>query len=220
MTIPERRVRTLFDEAAIAKLTASEAAMWITHQAVQIHGGMGYSKEMPVERYFRDAKITEINKLLPPGIVARTLLSRTELVDATVRTVAGNLAEGALLVVAVLFVALGNIRAAIITALVIPVAMMLTATGMLAGRISANLMSLGALDFGLIVDGAVIIAENSLRHLAERQHALRVIGLALAACDGLARDQRAALRTASRSGARSTYWWNTCSAPARRTGGA
>jgi cobalt-zinc-cadmium resistance protein CzcA len=119
-----------------------------------------------------DAKIKEINKLLPPGIQARTLLSRTDLVDATVRTVSRNLAEGALLVVAVLFLALGNIRAAIITALVIPVAMMLTATGMLAGRISANLMSLGALDFGLIVDGAVIIAENSLRHLAERQHAL------------------------------------------------
>ncbi|MGE7156735.1 efflux RND transporter permease subunit [Methylorubrum rhodesianum] len=119
-----------------------------------------------------DAKIREINKLLPPGIQARTLLSRTDLVDATVRTVARNLAEGALLVVAVLFLALGNIRAALITALVIPVTMAMTATGMLAGRISANLMSLGALDFGLIVDGAVIIAENSLRHLAERQHAL------------------------------------------------
>ena len=119
-----------------------------------------------------DAKVKEINRLLPPGIQARTLLSRTDLVDATVRTVARNLAEGALLVVAVLFLALGNIRAALITALVIPVTMAMTATGMLAGRISANLMSLGALDFGLIVDGAVIIAENSLRHLAERQHAL------------------------------------------------
>ncbi|MGX9983178.1 efflux RND transporter permease subunit [Methylobacterium fujisawaense] len=117
-----------------------------------------------------DAKIRDINRLLPPGIQARTLLSRTDLVDATVRTVAENLAEGALLVIAVLFLALGNIRAAVITALVIPVAMLLTAAGMLAGRISANLMSLGALDFGLIVDGAVIIAENSLRHLAERQH--------------------------------------------------
>ncbi|WP_083469445.1 efflux RND transporter permease subunit [Methylobacterium variabile] len=119
-----------------------------------------------------DAKIVEINKLLPPGIQARTLLSRTDLVDATVKTVAKNLAEGAFLVIAVLFLALGNIRAAVITALVIPVAMMITATGMLAGKISANLMSLGALDFGLIVDGAVIIAENSLRHLAERQHEL------------------------------------------------
>ena len=70
-----------------------------------------------------------------------------------------------------LFLLLGNFRAAVITALVIPIAMLLTAVGMLQGRISANLMSLGALDFGLIVDGAVIIAENSLRRLAERQHA-------------------------------------------------
>jgi Cu/Ag efflux pump CusA len=91
------------------------------------------------------------------------------LVDATVRTVATNLGEGALLVILVLFVLLGNFRAALITALVIPVAMLMTAAGMLQGRISANLMSLGALDFGLIVDGAVIIAENALRHLAERQ---------------------------------------------------
>ena len=88
------------------------------------------------------------------------------------RTVAKNLAEGALLVVVVLFLLLGNFRAALITALVIPVAMLMTATGMLQGKISANLMSLGALDFGLIVDGAVIIIENCLRHLAERQHEL------------------------------------------------
>ena len=97
------------------------------------------------------------------------MLNRTDLVDATVRTVAKNLAEGALLVVVVLFLLLGNLRAAVVTALVIPVTMLITATGMLEGGISANLMSLGALDFGLIVDGAVIIAENSLRHLAERQ---------------------------------------------------
>jgi len=116
-----------------------------------------------------DAKIVEINRTLPPGIQARTLLSRTELVDATIRTVAKNLLEGALLVIAILFVMLGNLRAALITALIIPITMLLTATGMLAGRLSANLMSLGALDFGLIVDGAVIIAENTLRHLAERQ---------------------------------------------------
>jgi cobalt-zinc-cadmium resistance protein CzcA len=88
-----------------------------------------------------------------------------------VSTVATNLGEGALLVILVLFLLLGNFRAALITALVIPVAMLMTATGMLQGRISANLMSLGALDFGLIVDGAVIIAENTLRHLAERQAA-------------------------------------------------
>src|SRR6266404_2442310 len=116
-----------------------------------------------------DAKIKEISRTLPPGIYAHTVLNRTQLVDATIHTVATNLAEGALLVIAILFLLLGNFRAAIITACVIPVTMLMTATGMLQGRLSANLMSLGALDFGLIVDGAVIIAENSLRHLAERQ---------------------------------------------------
>src|SRR6266566_3887567 len=119
-----------------------------------------------------DARIKEIGRTLPPGIYAHTVLNRTQLVDATIHTVASNLAEGALLVIAVLFLLLGNLRAAIITACVIPVTMLVTATGMLSGRISANLMSLGALDFGLIVDGAVIIAENSLRHLAERQRKL------------------------------------------------
>src|SRR6266487_3904631 len=116
-----------------------------------------------------DAKIKEISRTLPPDIYAHTVLNRTQLVDATIETVATNLAEGALLVIVVLFVLLGNLRAALITACVIPVTMLVTATGMLSGRISANLMSLGALDFGLIVDGAVIIAENSLRHFAERQ---------------------------------------------------
>jgi cobalt-zinc-cadmium resistance protein CzcA len=119
-----------------------------------------------------DAKMQEIQRTLPPGIVVTTVLNRTLLVDATINTVAKNLAEGAILVVLVLFLLLGNVRAALIAALVIPFSMLLTATGMLQGRISANLMSLGALDFGLIVDGAVIIAENSLRRLAERQHQL------------------------------------------------
>ncbi len=119
-----------------------------------------------------DARMKEIARSLPPSVEAKTVLNRTQLVEATIRTVARNLAEGALLVIAVLFLLLGNIRAAVITALVIPVAMLMTMTGMVQGRISANLMSLGALDFGLIVDGAVIIAENSLRHLAEKQHEL------------------------------------------------
>src|SRR6266516_2698790 len=117
-----------------------------------------------------DAKIKDINRTLPPSIRARTVLNRTQLVDATIHTVATNLAEGALLVVLVLFLLLGNFRAALVTAMVIPVKMLMTLTGMLQGRLSANLMSLGALDFGLIVDGAVIIAENALRRLAERQH--------------------------------------------------
>ena len=119
-----------------------------------------------------DAKMNEINRSLPPSIEAKTVLNRTLLVDATVKTVGKNLAEGALLVIVVLFLLLGNFRAALITAFVIPIAMLMTMTGMVQGRISANLMSLGALDFGLIVDGAVIIAENTLRKLAERQHEL------------------------------------------------
>jgi heavy metal efflux system protein len=118
-----------------------------------------------------DAKIDQVRRTLPVGIEIQTVLNRTQLVDATIRTVATNLGEGALLVILVLFLLLGNFRAALITALVIPVAMLMTATGMLQGRISANLMSLGALDFGLIVDGAVIISENALRYLAERQAA-------------------------------------------------
>jgi len=116
-----------------------------------------------------DAKMGEIKKSLPPGVEVETILDRTILVDATIRTVAKNLTEGALLVILVLFALLGNFRAALITAMVIPIVMLLLATGMIESHISANLMSLGALDFGLIVDGAVIITENSLRHLAERQ---------------------------------------------------
>ncbi|RZA25496.1 MAG: CusA/CzcA family heavy metal efflux RND transporter, partial [Proteobacteria bacterium] len=123
-----------------------------------------------------DTKMREVARTLPPGVRVQTVLNRTTLVEATIHTVAKNLAEGALLVIAVLFLLLGNLRAALITAVVIPVTMLLTATGMLKAGLSANLMSLGALDFGLIVDGAVIIAENSLRHLAERQeHAGRIL---------------------------------------------
>ncbi|MBM4247337.1 MAG: CusA/CzcA family heavy metal efflux RND transporter [Deltaproteobacteria bacterium] len=118
------------------------------------------------------AKMAEIGRSLPPGVVARAVYDRTSLVNKTVDTVRRNLLEGALLVVAVLFVLLGNIRAAVITALVIPLAMLLTVTGMVASGVSGNLMSLGALDFGLIVDGAVIIVENCTRRLGELQHRL------------------------------------------------
>lgn len=117
-----------------------------------------------------DKKLAEINKSLPEGVKAKTVLNRTKLVDATIHTVQKNLSEGALLVIVVLFLLLGNFRAALITALVIPITMLLTAIGMLKAGISANLMSLGALDFGLIVDGAVIVTENCIRRLAERQH--------------------------------------------------
>ncbi|SDE65048.1 cobalt-zinc-cadmium resistance protein CzcA [Massilia sp. PDC64] len=117
-----------------------------------------------------DARLKVITRSLPPDVVVKPVLDRTRLVDATISTVAKNLIEGALLVIAVLFALLGNIRAALIAAAVIPVTMLLTSAGMLRAGVTANLMSLGALDFGLIVDGAVIIVENALRRLAERQH--------------------------------------------------
>ena len=117
-------------------------------------------------------RLKQATKSLPAGVVAHPLYDRTELVDRTIATVEKNLAEGALLVVVVLFLLLGNIRAALITAAVIPVAMLMKLTGMVQTRTSANLMSLGALDFGLIVDGAVIIVENCLRRLGEAQHRL------------------------------------------------
>lgn len=115
-------------------------------------------------------KLNKVRKSLPPGVYLRVVYDRSKLVDATIHTVSKNLAEGALLVVVVLLLLLGNIRAAIIAALVIPISLLMTAMGMNELGVSGNLMSLGALDFGLIVDGAVIIVENSLRRLAERQH--------------------------------------------------
>ena len=117
-------------------------------------------------------RMAEIQRSLPPDVRAKTVLDRTKLVDATIRTVQRNLLEGALLVVVVLFVLLGNFRAALICALAIPLSMAITAIGMVRSGVSGNLMSLGAIDFGLIVDGAVIVVENCLRRLAERQHAL------------------------------------------------
>ena len=118
------------------------------------------------------ARLAEANRSLPSGVRAVPVYDRTSLVDRTIGTVAKNLVEGALLVIAVLFLLLGNVRAALITAAVIPLAMLFTLTGMVRGGVSGNLMSLGALDFGLIVDGAVIIIENCLRRFGELQHAL------------------------------------------------
>ncbi|MCM5550827.1 CusA/CzcA family heavy metal efflux RND transporter, partial [Xanthomonas hortorum pv. pelargonii] len=109
------------------------------------------------------------NASLPAGVQAVPVYDRTALVDRTIVTVAKNLIEGALLVIVVLFLLLGNVRAALITAAVIPLAMLFTLTGMVRGGVSGNLMSLGALDFGLIVDGAVIIVENCLRRFGEAQ---------------------------------------------------
>lgn len=125
-----------------------------------------------------DRKLTEIRRALPPDVEVQTVLNRSKLVNATVATVVKNLSEGALLVIVVLFLMLGNLRAALITAAVIPVTVLLMSMGMVKARISGNLMSLGALDFGLIVDGAVIIVENCLSRLAARQHHLgRVLSL-------------------------------------------
>ena len=118
------------------------------------------------------AQVLEVQKSLPKGVVIRAVYDRTLLVDRTIATIEKNLLEGAILVVAVLFALLGNLRAALLTALVIPLSMLLTATGMVQTKTSANLMSLGALDFGLIVDGAVIIVENCLKRFGEAQHRL------------------------------------------------
>ena len=117
-------------------------------------------------------KLDIINDSLPEGIVARAVYDRTALVDRTIWTVEKNLMEGALLVIVVLFLLLGNIRAALITAAVIPISMLMTITGMVERGVSGNLMSLGALDFGLIVDGAVIIIENCIRRFGMAQHEL------------------------------------------------
>ncbi|MDR2093748.1 MAG: CusA/CzcA family heavy metal efflux RND transporter [Azoarcus sp.] len=116
-----------------------------------------------------DRKMAEINRTLPEGVEAVTVYDRTTLVDKAIDTVKKNLLEGATLVIVILFLFLGNIRAAIITAMVIPLSMLFTFTGMVHYRVSANLMSLGALDFGIIIDGAVVIVENCVRRLAHAQ---------------------------------------------------
>ncbi|MBA3624548.1 MAG: CusA/CzcA family heavy metal efflux RND transporter, partial [Methylibium sp.] len=118
-----------------------------------------------------DVKMEEIRRSLPPGVLAVAQYDRTVLVDRAIDTVKTNLIEGALLVIAILFLFLGNIRAALITAMVIPLAMLFTFTGMVSNQVSANLMSLGALDFGIIIDGAVVIVENCVRRLAHAQSA-------------------------------------------------
>ncbi len=120
-----------------------------------------------------DEKMREINRSLPSDIQAQTVLNRTKLVNATIETVATNLIEGAALVILILFLLLWNIRAALICAVAIPLSMLIASMGMVQGKISGNLMSLGAIDFGLIVDGAVIVVENCLRRLGAKQHALR-----------------------------------------------
>ena len=118
------------------------------------------------------SKLEEVNRTLPEGVVAKAVYDRTTLVEKTIRTVTKSLAEGAILVVVVLLLFLGNIRAAFITALVIPLSMLFTASGMVVNKLTANLMSLGAIDFGIIVDGAVVIVENCARQLTEMRQEL------------------------------------------------
>lgn len=118
------------------------------------------------------ARLAEIQRQLPPGVELRPLYDRSHLVNRTLRTVGRNLGEGALLVVIILFALLGNLRAALIVALVIPLSMIFAAIGMRRFGIPGNLMSLGAIDFGLIVDGAIVMVENIVRHVGARQHAL------------------------------------------------
>jgi len=118
------------------------------------------------------AKLTHIQEKLPPGLEARPLYNRSDLVNSTLRTLQKNLFEGALLVVVVLFALLGNLRAAFIVTLAIPLSLLFALTGMVESRVSGNLMSLGAIDFGLIIDGAVVMVENIIRHLAHRQKEL------------------------------------------------
>lgn len=126
-----------------------------------------------------DAKMEEVNKSLPDGVIARTVRDRTHLVDATLRTVRNNLVEGAVLVIVILFVLIGNLRAALLVSLAIPLSMLFAITGMVQNKISGNLMSLGAIDFGIIVDGAVVMVENIIRRFSERQkHLGRVLSRA------------------------------------------
>lgn len=117
-------------------------------------------------------KLEIVNESLPDGIHAKPVYDRTSLVERTIKTVEKNLVEGALLVIVILFLLLGNLRAALITAFVIPITMLMTITGMVENKVSGNLMSLGALDFGLIVDGAVIIIENCMRRFGMEQNRL------------------------------------------------
>lgn len=131
---------------------------------------MGENSQEVAQRVAEKLKI--VNDSLPDGVHATAVYDRTSLVERTIKTVEKNLVEGALFVIVILFLLLGNLRAALITAMVIPITMLMTITGMVENKVSGNLMSLGALDFGLIVDGAVIIMENCLRRFGMEQHKL------------------------------------------------
>ncbi|HOW69565.1 MAG TPA: CusA/CzcA family heavy metal efflux RND transporter [Phycisphaerae bacterium] len=142
------------------------------HEAVVGTAILLYGANSRTVAHSVDEKIAQVSKVLPENVRINTLYNRTYLVDATLETVRRNLTEGAILVVVILFLLLGNVRAAIIVALAIPLSMLFAITGMVQGRISANLMSLGAIDFGIIVDGAVVMIENIVRRVSRRQREL------------------------------------------------
>ncbi len=156
-------------DVAIGKELRTGAATRDGHETVMGTAMMLVGENPRIVAQDLARKLEEVRASLPDGIEVETVYDRTTLVDKTIGTVQKNLLEGALLVIVVLFLLLGNIRAALITAAVIPLSMLATLTGMVRTGVSANLMSLGALDFGLIVDGAVIIVENCIRRLSESQ---------------------------------------------------
>lgn len=166
------RIRDIAD-VAIGHPLRSGAAQLGTEQTMLCTAFMRVGENSRTVSLAVSRKLEEINKRLPPGVKARPVYNRTDLVNKTIATVQKNLLEGAILVLAVLLLMLGNVRAALLTALVIPLSMLMLMTSMVQTKVSANLMSLGALDFGLIVDGAVIIVENCIRRLSEKQHHLR-----------------------------------------------
>ncbi len=165
------RIKNVAD-VLIGKELRTGAATQNGHEVVLGTAHMLIGENSRVVSQAAAEKLAEINRSLPPGITATPVYNRTTLVDKTISTVSNNLLEGAALVIVVLFIALGNLRAALITALIIPLAMLFTISGMVASNVSANLLSLGALDFGIIVDGAVIIVENCIRRLSLEQEKL------------------------------------------------
>ncbi|HTU65072.1 MAG TPA: CusA/CzcA family heavy metal efflux RND transporter [Steroidobacteraceae bacterium] len=163
-------------EVAIGKQLRTGAATRDGEEAVLGTAVMLVGENSRVVSKAVSTKLAEINKSLPVGVTADPVYDRTVLVEKTISTVQKNLVEGAILVVAVLLLLLGNVRAALLTAAVIPLSMLILVIGMVQTKVSANLMSLGALDFGLIVDGAVIIVENCIQRLAhEQQHKGRLL---------------------------------------------
>lgn len=166
------RVKNVAD-VLIGKELRTGAATQNGHEVVLGTAFMLMGENSRVVSQAAAEKLIEINRSLPVGVSATAVYDRTTLVDKTISTVSNNLLEGAALVIVVLFISLGNLRAALITALIIPLSMLFTISGMVASNVSANLLSLGALDFGIIVDGAVIIVENCIRRLSLEQQKLQ-----------------------------------------------